>query len=86
MLHPWVTPFLHRRLMDGSETQVTGQVAGQVTGQVRSGQVAGQVRSGHRSGQVAGQVTGQVSRKNIFLPRKLTIFLGYKKIWFYQPS
>ena len=33
-----------------------------------------QVRSGHRSGQVAGQVTGQVNRKNIFLPRKLTIF------------
>ena len=37
--------------------------------QVRSGH-----RSGHRSGQVAGQVTGQVNRKNIFLPRKLTIF------------
>ena len=46
--------------------------------QVRSG-----CRSGHRSGQVAGQVTGQVrsqvrsgqvNRKNIFLPRKLTIF------------
>ena len=35
-------------------------------------QVTGQVRSpvtGHRS-----QVTGQVNRKNIFLPRKLTIF------------
>ena len=33
-----------------------------------------QVRSGCRSGQVAGKVTGQVNRKNIFLPRKLTIF------------
>ena len=33
-----------------------------------------QVRSGHRSGQVTGQVTGQANRKNIFLPRKLTIF------------
>ena len=29
--------------------------------------------TGHRS----RQVTGQVNRKNIFLPRKLTIFLGY---------
>ena len=47
--------------------------------QVRSGH-----RSGHRSGQVAGQVTGEVNRKNIFLPRKLPIFLGYTKIWFYQ--
>ena len=37
--------------------------------QVRSG-----CRSGHRSGQVAGQVTGHVNRKNIFLPKKLTIF------------
>ena len=43
--------------------------------QVRSGH-----RSGHRSGQVTGhrsQVTGQVNRKNIFLQRKLTIFLRY---------
>ena len=32
-------------------------------------QVTGQVRS-----QVTGQVTGQVNRKNIFVPRKLTIF------------
>ena len=37
-----------------------------------------QVRSGHRSGQVAGQVrSDQVNRRNIFLPRRLTIFLGY---------
>jgi len=49
----------------GSKTQVTGQVRLQVRSQVRSG-----CRSGHRS----GQVTGQVNRKNIFLPRKLTIF------------
>ena len=40
----------------------TGESKTQVTGQVRSGQVAGQVRS------------GQGNRKNIFLPRKLTIF------------
>ena len=40
----------------------SGQVAGQVTGQVRSQVRSGQVRS------------GQVNRKNIFLPRKLTIF------------
>ena len=37
-----------------------------------------QVRSGHRSGhrsQVRSQVrSGQINRKNIFLPRKLTIF------------
>ena len=37
--------------------------------QVRSG-----CRSGHRSGQVR---SGQVNRKNIFLPRRLTIFLEY---------
>ena len=37
-----------------------------------------QVRSVHRSGEVTGQVrSGQVKRKNIFLPRRLTIFLGY---------
>ena len=35
-----------------------------------TGQVRLQVRSQVRS----GQVTGQVNRKNIFLPRKLTIF------------
>ena len=34
-----------------------------------------QVRSGQVTGQVTGQVrSGQVNRKNIFLPRKLTIF------------
>ena len=32
-----------------------------------------QVRS-QVTGQLTGQVTGQVNRKNIFLPRKLTIF------------
>ena len=36
--------------------------------------------------QVTGQVAGQVNRKNIFLPTKLTIFLWYTKIWFYQGS
>ena len=41
----------------------------------RSGQVAGQVRSGCRSGHRSGQVrSGLVNRKNIFLPRKSTIF------------
>ena len=38
------------------------------------------------TGQVTGHRSGQVTRKNIFLPRKLTIFLGYTKIWFYQES
>ena len=42
-------------------------------------QVSSGCRSGHRSAQAAGQVTGQVrsgqvNRKNIFLPKKLTIF------------
>ena len=45
------------------------QVTGQVTGH----------RSGHRSGQVR---SGQVNRKNIFLPRKLTIF--YSKLTRYE--
>ena len=44
----------------GSKTQVTGQVRSQVRSQARS--------------QVTGQVTGHFNRKNIFLPRKLTIF------------
>ena len=42
----------------GSKTQVTGQVRSQVRSHVRSGQVR----------------SGQNNRKNIFLPRKLTIF------------
>ena len=45
-------------------------------------QVTGQIRSSHRSGHRSGQVTGQVTRKNIFLPRKLTIFLGIQKFGF----
>ena len=47
----------------------------------RSGQVAGQV-AGQVTGQVTGQVAGQVNRKNIFLPRKLTIV--YSKLTRYE--
>ena len=41
-----------------------------------------QVTSGHRSGHRSGQVTCQVNRKNIFLPRKLTIIWGIQKFGF----
>ena len=51
----------------GSKIQVIDQVRSQVRLQVRSG-----CRSGCRS--------GQVNRKNIFWPRKLTIFLGGKQV------